>query len=146
MKQTKQPASKLSSAGHSITSLRSITSQNSLRTIYFSHVHSTMSYGLVFWGNSPYSSSIFKIQKRLIRIITNAGYRDSSHPLFKQSNILPNTYFHWGRDSSLGIVTRYGLDGLGIESQWGQDFLHTSRPTLGPTQPTVQQVPGLYRG
>ena len=24
-----------------------------------------------------------------------------------------------GRDSSVGIATRYGLDGAGIESQWG---------------------------
>jgi len=29
-----------------------------------------------------------------------------------------------GWDSSVGIVTRYGLDGLGIKSQWGEIF-HT---------------------
>jgi len=29
------------------------------------------------------------------------------------------------------------LDGPGIESQWGQDLLHPSRPNLGPTQPPV---------
>ena len=38
-----------------------------------------------------------------------------------------------GRDSSFGIATRYGLDGPGIESRWGRDFPHTSRPALGPT-------------
>ena len=27
-----------------------------------------------------------------------------------------------GRDSSVGIATRYGLDGPGIESQWGARF------------------------
>jgi hypothetical protein len=27
-----------------------------------------------------------------------------------------------GRDSSVGIATRYGLDGLGIESRWGARF------------------------
>ena len=27
-----------------------------------------------------------------------------------------------GRDSSVGIVTRYGLDGPGIESRWGARF------------------------
>ena len=27
-----------------------------------------------------------------------------------------------GRDSSVGIVTRYGLDGPGIESWWGARF------------------------
>jgi hypothetical protein len=30
-----------------------------------------------------------------------------------------------GRDSSVGIATRYVLDGPGIESQWGRDFSYT---------------------
>jgi hypothetical protein len=53
--------------------------------------------------------------------------------------------FKVDRDSSVGTATRYGLDGPGIESRWGQDFPHTSRPTLGPTLPAIQWVPGLYR-
>jgi hypothetical protein len=51
-----------------------------------------------------------------------------------------------GRDSSVGIATRYGLDGPGIESRWGQIFPHLSRPALGPTQPPVQWVRGFSRG
>ena len=51
-----------------------------------------------------------------------------------------------GRDSSVGIATRYGLESPGIESRWGRDFPHLSRPALGPTQPPVQRVPGLSRG
>ena len=51
-----------------------------------------------------------------------------------------------GRDSSVGIATRYGLDGPGIESRWGQDFLPPSRPAVGPTQPPVQWVPVLFPG
>ena len=35
------------------------------------------------------------------------------------------------RDSSVGIATRYGLDGPGIETRWGRDFQHPSRPALG---------------
>ena len=35
------------------------------------------------------------------------------------------------RDISVGIATRYGLDGTGIESRWGRDFPHPSRPTMG---------------
>ena len=33
-----------------------------------------------------------------------------------------------GRDSSVDIVTRYGLDGPGIESRWKRDFPQRSRP------------------
>jgi hypothetical protein len=51
-----------------------------------------------------------------------------------------------GPGSVVGIATAYGLDGPGIESRWGRDFPHLSRPALRFTQPTVQWVPGLYRG
>jgi hypothetical protein len=45
-----------------------------------------------------------------------------------------------GRDFVVGIATRYGLDGPGIESRWGRDFPHPSRPALGPTQPPIQWI------
>jgi hypothetical protein len=51
-----------------------------------------------------------------------------------------------GLDSSVGIATRYGLDGPGIESRWGRDFPHPSRPVLEPTQPPIQRVPGKDLG
>jgi len=52
-----------------------------------------------------------------------------------------------GHDSSVGIATRYGLDDPGIECRWGgRDFPHLSRPSLGPTEPPIQWVPGHSRG
>jgi len=51
-----------------------------------------------------------------------------------------------GRDSSVDIATRYGLDSPGILSLCRRDFPHLSRPAVGPTQPSIQRVPGTgYR-
>ena len=44
------------------------------------------------------------------------------------------------RESSVGIATRYGLGGPGIESRWGRDFPHPCGPAFGPTQPPIQAV------
>jgi len=51
-----------------------------------------------------------------------------------------------GPGSVVGIATGYGLYGPGIESRWGRDYPHLSRPALGPTQPPIQWVLGLSRG
>ena len=40
---------------------------------------------------------------------------------------------HCGPGSVVGIATAYELDGPGIESPWGRDFPHLSRPALKPT-------------
>ena len=56
-------------------------------TVYYSYVHSVISYGIIFWGNSHLSDSIFKIQKRIIRVITNSARHDSCHDFYKVTNI-----------------------------------------------------------
>jgi len=48
-----------------------------------------MTYGLIFWGNSHYSSIIFRLQKRIIRIIVGIRGRDSCREHFKKLKILP---------------------------------------------------------
>jgi len=60
-----------------------------LKTIYFSYFHSIVTYGIILWGNSVHSQYIFKIQKRMIRLIANLGVRDSCHCVFKELGILP---------------------------------------------------------
>jgi hypothetical protein len=52
---------KLSAASYSIRILSVVMTQESLKIMYFAHVHSVMSYGIIFWSNSTYSNIIFKI-------------------------------------------------------------------------------------
>jgi hypothetical protein len=49
-------------------------------------------------------------------------------------------------DSAVVIATRYGLHGPGIEARWGPHFPHPSGEVLGPTQPPVKLVPGVFPG
>ena len=50
-----------------------------------------------------------------------------------------------GLGSSVGIATDYEMDGPGL-NPGGDKIFCLSRPTLGPTQPLVQWVPGLSWG
>jgi len=57
---------KLSSASFAMRAVKPFLSQDSLRMVYYSYFHSIMTYGLIFWGNSHYSSIIFRLQKELL--------------------------------------------------------------------------------
>ena len=85
-----------------------------------------------------------------VKITQSFNFIESSHPnIFrhtKYSFILPHICTLLGRNSSVGIATRYGLDGPGIESRWGRGFPHPSRPALGPTLLPVQWTPGTFPG
>ena len=64
-------------------------SQDSLKMVYYSHFHSIMTYGLIFWGNSHHINIIFRLQKRVIRITVGIRGRDSCREHFKKLRILP---------------------------------------------------------
>jgi len=49
---------------------------------------------------------------------------------------------HCRPGSSVGLASDYGLDGPGSNTGSNEIF-RPARPALGPTQPTVQWVPGL---
>jgi hypothetical protein len=80
---------KLSSAGFVIRAVKPSLFQDSLRMVYSSYFHSIMTFGLIFWGNSHYSSITFRLQKRILRIIAGIRGRDSCRKHFKKLRILP---------------------------------------------------------
>jgi len=80
---------RLNRACFAIRQVKPYMALEALKMIYFSYFHSIMTYGIIFWGNSVHSQYIFKIQKRVIRLIANLGIRDSCHGAFKKLGILP---------------------------------------------------------
>ena len=71
---------------------------------------------------------------RADRQMTRMGAKFSNFPSIKNENNFTKSYYSAGvgRDSSVGIATRYRLDDPGIESRWERGFR------------TVQSVPGAH--
>jgi len=65
--------STMNKACYAIRSIKPFMSLDVKRSTCFSYAHSIIPYGIIFWGNSSYSEDIFKIQKRIIRIIMNSS-------------------------------------------------------------------------
>jgi hypothetical protein len=62
---------------------------NKYDDLYYSYFHSVMTYSLLFWGNSPDSIKIFRLQKRIIRIMMGCRSTDSCRKLFFNLETLP---------------------------------------------------------
>jgi len=62
--------------------------------IYFAYFHSILEYGIAFCGNSTKSVKVFKLQKRVIRLMTGYNVRTSCRPLFPRLGIMtfPSQY------------------------------------------------------
>jgi hypothetical protein len=48
-----------------------------------------MTYGLIFWENSCYSKTIFRLQKGIIRIMVGIRDRDLCREYFRELKVLP---------------------------------------------------------
>jgi hypothetical protein len=44
-----------------------------LKMMYYPFFLSVMTYGLIFWGNSSFADTVFKLQKRVVRITMGRG-------------------------------------------------------------------------
>jgi hypothetical protein len=60
------------------------------QNIYFAYFHTHLKYGLIFWGGDSKSKTIFKLQKRVIRIIIGLSRLSSCRQIFKDL-----IYFHY---------------------------------------------------
>ena len=83
---------KLSSACYVMRTVKPYVSQHTLKIIYFSYFHSIMNCGLLFWGSSTESIKIFKLQKKMIRIMMGYKSNQSCRDLFVKLGILPLPY------------------------------------------------------
>jgi hypothetical protein len=80
---------KLNAACYAIRTLQPYVTHETLQMVYHAYFHSIMQFGIIFWGNSSYTKSVFCVQKRVLRIIAGTGYRNSCRQLFKTLKILP---------------------------------------------------------
>jgi hypothetical protein len=80
---------KLCTACYAIRTVKPFMCQENLKSVYYSYFHSLITYGIIFWGNSSHSIHVFRLQMRVIRIITGSRPRDSCKQLFKKLGTLP---------------------------------------------------------
>jgi len=80
---------KLSAACFSIRNLIHTLNPDILYMVYFAYFHSGLQYGIIFWGNSAHVHQVFKLQKRVVRVMSSVGTRSSCRSLFRKLNILP---------------------------------------------------------
>jgi len=70
-------------------SIKPFMSLDVLRSTHFAYVHSIVSYGIIYVGNSSHIEEIFKVHKRIIRTIMNLSKNASCQQPFRELNILP---------------------------------------------------------
>jgi len=85
---TDQIATKLCSACYVLRNVKHIVPQSTLRTIYYTYIHSILSYGIIFWGRSLNVKKLFILRKKIVRIITNIRVRESCREAFKNMEIM----------------------------------------------------------
>ena len=70
---------------------RRVLCKSTLLTIYNSFIYPYLLYGIEVWGRASkcHIDSLFKMQKKAIRIITSVNYREHTEPLFMSLQVLP---------------------------------------------------------
>ena len=80
-------SSKISRAIFAINRVKHILPHKSLKSLYYTLIHSHITYGIQAWGNGN-TKKLDILQKRALRIINKKGYRSHTEPLYKSAKIL----------------------------------------------------------
>ena len=84
---TEQVLNKMCTACYALRNIKHIVPIDMLRVINFAHIHSVISYGMIFWGSS-YANKVFILQKKIITLITNTRLRNSCREVSKRMGIM----------------------------------------------------------
>lgn len=79
---------KLSKSTFLIRNLQYEVSEQILMMIYYSLFQSIFSYAIITWGHSSHLKTVFKLQRRVVRIIGGLSYRACVKNYFKEKSIL----------------------------------------------------------
>ena len=87
---------KISRGSYILSKIRHYVGIQELKMIYYSLVHSHLSYCISSWGGAPKSTldPLIRLQKKIVRIITFSKFDSHSQPIFNKLQILniPNLY------------------------------------------------------
>jgi hypothetical protein len=82
---------KVSKFTYALCQLKKCTYLTAALSAFYAYAHSWLSYGIILWGNSTNVTSLFRLQKKCIRILANINDRESCRPYFKNMKILTVT-------------------------------------------------------
>lgn len=83
-----ETATKISKNLFLLRNMKNIVEGNVLRTAYDSLIKSHLSYAILCWGHSPHHKTLFGLQRKAVRILSNVGFRDDVRPSFISLGLL----------------------------------------------------------
>jgi hypothetical protein len=88
---TKHLCNKLNKSLYCINRAKNFLSNKALKTLYFSLIHSHLSYctPILSCASNSNTQIIYKVQKKAIRTITRSAFLAHTNPIFKDLKILP---------------------------------------------------------
>ncbi len=119
---------KISNALYFMRTAKNLLDAKSLTSLYYSLIHSHLVYAIQVWssGNRDSINTLFKMQKKAIRIIHSLPYNAHTESFFKISKILP-------------LPKMVEFFGLQFMQQFTQDFLPTMLRSVWTTNANRNQ-------